>query len=171
MTLGISTTLFLQIHVVLSLVALAVGLLVLAQMIGGRISAFWIALFLATNILTSLTGYPLEPFGVTPARVVGTLALALLAIALLALYAKRMQGAWRAIFIVTAMAALYLDAFVAVVQAFRKLPFLHPLAPTESEPPFLVAHIAVLLIFVALTSLAVRNTRAPTHAMAGAPHH
>src|SRR5262245_42405523 len=120
MTLGISTTLFLQVHVVLSLVGLAAGLIVLAQLIGGRMSTFWVTIFLSTNILTSLTGYPLPPFGVTPARVVGTLALALLAIALLALCVNRLRGAWRAIFIGTSMAALYLDAFVAVVQAFRK---------------------------------------------------
>jgi hypothetical protein len=154
----------LQIHVVLSLVGLAAGLIMLAGLINGRLSAFWTVLFLATNILTSLTGYPLQPFGLTPARVVGTLALTLLAIALLALCVYRLQGGWRLVFIMTSTAALYLDAFVAVVQAFRKQPFLQPLAPTESEPPFVVAHLVVLLIFIALGALAAVRSRALSEA-------
>ncbi len=108
-------------------------------------------------ILTSVTGFPLPPFGLDPPRMVGILSLILLAIAVLAIYAFRLRGPWRWIYVVTAMTALYLDAFVGVIQAFAKLTFLHSLAPTQSEPPFLIVQVIVLVIFVALGFLAARR--------------
>ena len=145
----------LQIHVLLSLIGIASGLVVLYGLLAGRPLGGWTALFLATTILTSVTGFPLPPFGFDPPRVVGTISLVLLALAVVAFYGFRLAGAWRWIYVATAMAALYLNVFVGVVQAFQKLPFLQPLAPTQSEPPFLVAQIAVLAIFLALGILAV----------------
>jgi hypothetical protein len=83
--------------------------------------------------------------------------LVLLALAVAALYAFRLAGAWRAVYIVTAIMAIYLNVFVGVTQAFQKLSFLQQLAPTQSEPPFLIAQIAVLMIFIVLGVLAVRR--------------
>jgi hypothetical protein len=145
----------LQIHVLLSLIGIFSGLVVLYGLLAGRPFGGWTALFLATTILTSLTGYPLPPFGFDPPRVVGTISLVLLAIAVAAYYALRLAGAWRWIYVGTATAALYLNVFVGVVQAFQKVPFLHALAPTQSEPPFLVTQIVVLAAFVALGIVAV----------------
>ena len=68
-----------------------------------------------------------------------------------------MTGAWRWIYVVTALIALYLNVFVGVVQAFQKLAFLQPFAPTQSEPPFLVAQLVVLAIFLLLGFLGVRR--------------
>ena len=85
----------------------------------------WTAVFLATTILTSLSGFPLPPFGLDPPRLVGILSLLLLAAAVIALSVFRLNGAWRWIYIVGATAALYLNVFVGVIQAFAKLPFLH----------------------------------------------
>jgi hypothetical protein len=59
--------------------------------------------------------------------------------------------------VVMAVVALYLNAFVAVVQSFLKLPALNALAPTQSEPPFLVAQSVVLLIFIAFAVVALRS--------------
>jgi len=157
MTWGIPTHLFLQIHVALSLIGLVAGLIVLYGLLKGRAYGGWTALFLVTTILTSVTGFPLPPFGFDPPRMVGILSLVLLAIAVLAIYAFRLRGAWRWIYVVAAMVALYLDAFVGVIQAFSKLTFLHALAPTQSEPPFLIAQVVVLVIFVALGIMAVRR--------------
>ena len=67
---------------------------------------------------------------------------------------------------VGAVLALYLNVFVGVVQAFEKLPFLSRLAPTQSEPPFLVAQLLVMAIFVGLGLGAVRRFR-PTAARSG----
>jgi hypothetical protein len=146
MTWGIPTHLFLQIHVGLSLIALVAGLVVLYGLLQGRALRGWMELFLATLILTSVTGFPLPPFGLDPPRMVGVLSLVLLAVAVLAIYVFRVSGPWRWIFVVAAMAALYLDAFV-----------LHELAPTGSEPPFLIAQVIVLVFFVVLGFLAARR--------------
>jgi hypothetical protein len=117
------------------------------------------AVFLVATILTSVTGFPLPPFGFDPPRAVGVLSLLLLALAVVALYGFRLAGIWRSIYCVTAIAALYLNVFVAIAQAFQKLPFLHALAPTQSEPPFLVAQLVVLLAFVAIGAAAVVKYR------------
>jgi len=154
---GIPADTFLQIHVILSLVGIASGVIVLYGLLTGQPLAAWTAIFLVTTILTGVTGFPLAPFGFTPARVVGVILLILLALAVLALYAFRLAGAWRSVYIVTATMSLYLNVFVGVTQAFQKLSFLQPLAPTQSEPPFLIAQLAVLLIFIVLGVLAVRR--------------
>jgi hypothetical protein len=80
-----------------------------------------------------------------------------LAAAIVALYGQGLAGPWRWIYVGGAVLALYLNVFVGVVQAFQKLPFLSPLAPTQSEPPFVVAQLVVLGLFVALGILAVRT--------------
>jgi hypothetical protein len=157
MTWGIPTHLFLQIHVAISLIALVTGLIALIGWLTGNFSRGWTALFLVTLILTSVTGFPLPPFGLDPPRMVGILSLILLAIAVLAIYVFNVRAAWRWIFLVTAIAALYLDAFVGVIQAFAKLSFLHELAPNGSEPPFVIAQVVVLAIFVVLGFLALRR--------------
>jgi hypothetical protein len=154
MTWGIPTNTFVQIHVVISLIGIASGLVVLYGMLGGHRFAGLTALFLATTVLTSVTGFPIPPFGFDPPRTVGTLSLVLLAAALGALYAFHLAGAWRWIYVGSAIAALYLNVFVGVIQAFEKLPFLQPLAPTQSEPPFVVTQTVVLVIFIALGVLA-----------------
>ena len=144
----------LQIHVALSLIGIVSGLVVLYGLLSGRPLGGWTALFLATTVLTSVTGFPLAPFGFDPPRAVGVISLVLLALAVAALYVFRLAGAWRWVYVGSAIAALYLNVFVGVVQAFQKLPFLQPLAPTQSEPPFLIAQVAVLAIFIVLGILA-----------------
>ena len=157
MTWGIPTTLFLQFHVLISLVGMVGGCVVMYGLLTGRALGGWTAVFLATTILTSVIGFPLPPFGLDPPRMVGILSLLLLAPAVTALSVFRLDGAWRWIYIVGATAALYLNVFVGVIQAFAKLPALHALAPTQSEPPFLVAQLVVLAIFIAIGVLSVRR--------------
>jgi len=157
MNLGLSTETFTLVHVVLSLIGILAGLAVLFGMIAGHRLAVLTALFLATTVATSATGFllPTAPFG--PSHIVGLISLAALAVALLALYGRGLAGSWRAVYVVTAVLALYLNVFVGVVQAFRKVPLLQALAPTQSEPPFLVAQLGVLILFVVLGFLAVRR--------------
>jgi hypothetical protein len=146
----------LQIHVVLSLIGILTGLVVFYGLLTGMSLGAWTAIFLATTILTSVTGFPLPPFGFDPPRVVGVISLVLLALAVAALYVFRLRGAWRRIYVGSAVAALYLNVFVAVAQSFQKLPPLHALAPTQSEPPFLVSQLVVLTAFIALGVVARR---------------
>ncbi|MGA2893451.1 MAG: hypothetical protein ABSE22_11305 [Xanthobacteraceae bacterium] len=147
----------LEVHVGLSFIGIASGLVALYGLLTGRLYRGWTALFLAATILTNATGFPLAPFGFDPPRAIATLSLVLLALAVIALYVFRLGGAWRWIYVVTATAALYFNVFVAFFQAFLKIPAVHALAPTQSEPPFLVTQLVVLLIFVALGFLALRK--------------
>jgi hypothetical protein len=163
MTWGIPTHLFLQIHVALSLIAMVVGLIVLYGLLEGRGLGGWIALFLATAILTSVTGFPLPPFGFDPPRAVGIVSLLFLAVAVLAIYIFRLAGSWRWIFVAAAATALYLDVFVGIVQAFAKISLLHDWAPTQSDPPFVIVQLVALAIFVALGIAAARRFH-PAHA-------
>jgi hypothetical protein len=142
----------LEFHVLVSLVEMVVGLIVLYGLLTGRAFGAWTALFFIVAILTSVTGFPLAPFGFDPPRAVGILTLVLLAIAVGAYYLFRLAGAWRWIYVVTALMALYLDVFVGVIQSFMKIPAVHALAPTQSEPPAVV-----LALFVALGFFAVRK--------------
>jgi hypothetical protein len=159
MTWGIPTTTFLQIHVVLSLIGIGSGFVVLYGLVSGKSSGVWTALFLVTTVLTSITGFPLPPFGFDPPRAVGVISLILLTVAVVAAYGFHLGGPWRSAYILTAVAALYLNVFVGVIQAFRRLWFLQPLAPTQSEPPFLITQLAVLGIFLALGVLALIRFR------------
>jgi hypothetical protein len=145
----------LQFHVAISLIGILSGLVVLYGLMSGSLSGVWNAVFLSTTILTSLSGFPLEPFGFDPPRAVGVISLVLLALAVAAYYAFHLAGAWRWIFVGSAIAALYLNVFVLVAQAFMKLPALKALAPTQSEPPFVVSQAVVLLAFIALGVRAV----------------
>ena len=147
----------LAIHVAISLIEIPVGLIMLYGILQGQNYGSWTALFLVLAILTSLTGFPLEPFGFDPPRAIGILTLVLLAIAVIALYVFALRGAWRWIYVATAVAALYFDVFVAVFQSFLKIPSVHALAPTQSEPPFFIAQGIVLLIFIVLGTVAVRR--------------
>jgi hypothetical protein len=149
----------LQIHVILSLVGILSGLVVLYRLLSGGDSPALTALFLAATILTSLTGFPLPPFGFDPPRAVGVLSLMLLLGAVVAYYAFRLAGIWLLIYVGCAVAALYLNVFVLIAQGFMKIPFLHNLAPTGSEPPFLITQVVVLLVFIALGVLAAIRFR------------
>jgi hypothetical protein len=82
-----------------------------------------------------------------------------LAVAILARYAMHLAGAWRGTYVVSAAVALYLNVFVLVAQAFMKVPALKALAPTQKEPPFLVAQLTVMALFVVLTVFAVKKFR------------
>ena len=157
MILGMSLPTFTLLHVVISLVAIVAGMVVVLGMLGSNRLAGWTAFFLATTVLTSATGFLFLFTRLLPSHIVGIISLVVLAIAIIALYFCRLTGAWRWIYIASAVLALYLNVFVLVVQAFQKISFLKPLAPTQSEPPFIAAQGVTLLIFIALGVLALRS--------------
>jgi len=162
MILGLSIATFTQVHVIISLIGIATGLIVLIGMLRGHKLEGWTAVFLATTLLTSLTGFLFPITAFTPALAVGVLSTVILTIAILALYVFHLAGTWRPVYVATAVAALYLNAFVAVVQAFQKLEPLQSLAPTQSEPPFLAAQAALLALFVAAGIVALMRFRPAT---------
>jgi hypothetical protein len=157
MILGLSISSFTLLHVALSLVGIATGLVVLWGMLASRALPGWTMWFLATTILTSVTGYFFPVERILPSHIVGALSLVLLGIAVAALYACRLAGSWRWIYVATGVAALYLNTFVLVFQAFLKVPSLKAIAPTQSEPPFVAAQAFVLIAFIVLGVLAARR--------------
>jgi hypothetical protein len=154
MILGMSTSTFTLMHVVLSLIGIFSGAIVLFGMFSSKRLDGWTALFLATTVLTSVTGFFFPTDHLLPSHIVGVISLLVLAVAIVALYVYRLVGTWRRIYVVSSSVALYLNVFVGVVQAFLKVPFLNALAPTQTEPPFLIMQLVVLALFVVLTVVA-----------------
>ena len=151
-------------HVVISLIAIAAGFIVAYGMFGSNRLEGWTALFLFATVLTSLTGFGFPFDQVLPSHVVGVLSLVVLLIAILGYYFYRLAGAWRWIYVVSALVALWFNVFVLIVQAFQKIPFLQPLAPTQSEPAFQIAQGAALVVFIAMGIFAVRKFHPPAQA-------
>lgn len=155
MIFGLSIAAFTLLHVVITVIAISAGFVVLGGMFASNALGCWTAIFLLFTVLTSLTGFlfPITVF--TPALGTGIVASIVLIFTLLALYGFRLQGRWRTIYVVTAVTSLYLNVFVFIVQSFQKVTFLQPWAPTQSEPPFLIAQAATLLTFVVLGWIAL----------------
>jgi hypothetical protein len=161
---------FTLVHVVISLLGIASGFVVMFGLLAARRLDGWTALFLATTVATSVTGFgfPLTHFGAP--HWVGVISLVVLALAILARYVLHLAGAWRWVYVVGAVLALYLNVFVGVVQAFQKIPVLKAMAPTQTEPPFLLTQLIVLALFIALAIVtAVRFRIEPVPALAPAP--
>ena len=150
---------FTQVHVAISLIGIVSGFVVMVGLIRGRRFNRWTALFLVSTVATSVTGFFFPFHGFTPAIIVGIISLVLLAAAIFARYARSLAGSWRWIYVVTAMTSLYLNVFVLIVQLFQKVPALKALAPTQTEPSFLVTQLTTLVIFIALTILAAIRFR------------
>lgn len=146
-------------HVLLSLVGIASGFVVVFGLIRAKHLPGWAAVFLAATILTSVTGFLFPFHRFLPSHGVGIVSLIVLALAVFALYVRHLVGAWRRVYVINAVIALYLNCFVLIVQLFLKVPFLTALAPTQSEPPFKLAQLAALLFFVVLAIFAARRFR------------
>jgi hypothetical protein len=157
MILGMSVPAFTAFHVAISLIGLLSGVIVLFGMLTDRRLQGWTALFLITTIATSATGFLFHSASFGPPHIVGVISLIVLVAAAAALYIYHLSGAWRSVYIATAIFAFYLNAFVGVVQAFQKISFLHALAPQGSEPPFLVAQSVLLLLFVIAGFLSLKR--------------
>ncbi len=159
MILGMSTSTFTLFHVVLSLAGIGAGFIVMFGLLAGNRLDGWTSIFIATSMATSVTGF-LFPFEkLLASHILGLLSLLALVVAIWARYWFQMAGAWRWIYVVSAATALYLNVFVAIVQAFRKVPALTAIAPTQTEPPFVIAQLLNLGIFVVLAILAGKRFR------------
>jgi hypothetical protein len=168
MILGMSLSTFTMVHVIISLIGIVSGLSVLYGLLSSREMPGMTAVFLLTTILTSVTGF-LFPFDkLLPSHMVGILSLVLLAIACIALYVMKLAGAWRRIYMLTALVALYLNVFVLVIQSFLKIGPLHALAPSvpPSEPPFAIVQGIILVLFVVAIIASLRRFR-PVRSPAG----
>src|ERR1700742_1234738 len=163
MVLGMDLATFTMVHVIISLIGIVSGILVMFGLLGSSRMPGMTAIFLLTTILTSASGF-LFPFEkLLASHIISILSLVMLAIACIALYAMKLAGAWRWIYVVTAMVSLYLNIFVLVIQSFLKIPFLHALAPSvpPSEPPSAAVQGVALLFFVSPIPGALPRFRPP----------
>ena len=161
MVLGMSLATYTTVHVIISLAGIGSGLIVLFGLLNGRLLSPWNGLFLLTTVLTSVTGFFFPYTKITPGIILGVLSLITLAIALFALYARHLSGGWRRTYAVTALIALYFNVFVLVAQLFEKVPAIHALAPTQTEPPFKIAQLLLLILAIVLITLAAKRFRRP----------
>src|SRR5579871_1584905 len=157
MILGLTTSTFTQLHVLISLVGIGSGLVVMYGLLTAIRLNRWTMLFLVSTALTSITGFFFPNEHITPGIVVGVLSLIVLTVAVVGRYALRLSGAWRSIYVISASVALYFNVFVLVVQSFEKVPALRALAPTQKEPPFAITQLLVLAAFAVATARAVKR--------------
>jgi len=160
----------LTLHVTICFIALLAGAVVLIALCRGQRQSTWDAVLLSSTAVISLTGFALaSPPGTPkpdPARILGVVELVLVVIAAVALYSGRLAHAWRAIYVTSTVLIVYLNAFVAVIQAFLKIGFLHALAPTGKEHPFVIVQLVTLAVFVVIGITAFRQYRRPAVAPA-----
>ena len=152
-------TAFTLFHVALSLAGIFSGFIVVFGLLTGKRLDGWTALFLVTTVLTSVTGFLFPFHKVMPSHILGVLSLIALVVAIFARYMLQLAGGRRRSYVVSSVIALYFNVFVLVAQLFMKVPALKAMAPTQSEPPFKVTQLAVLVIFVALTIGSAKNFR------------
>ncbi len=148
---------FTAFHSIISLLALAIGLIVLLDFFGIRIPAVVTGLFLFLAFLTSATGFGFPFNGLLPSHIVGVLALVVLAVTLFARYVEHLRGFWRLAYVIGITASEFFLVFVGVAQAFAKIPSLQALAPTQSEPPFAITQLIILAIFVVIAIVGARG--------------
>ena len=157
MSVGLAAfTLF---HVALSLIGIVSGLAWVLELLRPKWPNRWTTVFLATTALTSITGFFFPFHQLLPSHILGVISLVVLAIAYFALYGRELAGGWRIGFVAASVVALYLNVFVLVVQLFRKVPALRALAPTQTEGPFKITQLTVLILFVVVGILAATRSR------------
>lgn len=157
MILGMSLAGFTVLHLIISMIAIGLGFVVAGGMLASSRLPGWTLWFLVLTILTSATGF-LFPFTkLLPSHIVALISLALLAVAVYALYGKGLSGVWRTVYVVTAMLALWFNVFVLIAQGFQKVALLNVYAPTGAEPPFAITQGIVLLFFIGLIILGIKR--------------
>jgi hypothetical protein len=164
MIFGLSTSAFTTLHVVISLIAIATSFIVMYGMTDSKPMPGWTAICLFFTVLTTVTGFMFPISGFTPALATGIISSVLLIVALIALYAKHLTGAWRWIYVVTAIAAFWFNVFVLIVQSFEKVSFLNPAAPMVGPPfaepvntRFIIAQAVALVLFLLIGAIAAKK--------------
>jgi hypothetical protein len=147
------------VHTLISLVAIFTGIVVVFGMLAGLRLNGWTKWFLTTAILTTVTGFFFPFHGFTPAIGFGIISLPFLALTIFARCSRQLVGAWRWIYVIGVVICLYFNLFVLVVQSFEKVAALHALAPTQTEPPFKLTQLIVLVLSILLAIVAAIRFR------------
>src|SRR5262245_18378556 len=159
--LGLSLEAFTTVHVILCVVAIVSGLIVIAGLLGSKPLEGWTAIYLLSALAASATGFGFPFEKLLPSQSHGIIGIVVLIATALGRNVFHLHGSWRAIYAVGAVLGVYFQIFVLIVQAFGKVDTLRALAPTQSEPPFAIAQVVALVIFVALAIAAARIFHPP----------
>ncbi|HVY04956.1 MAG TPA: hypothetical protein VHB46_03165 [Burkholderiales bacterium] len=146
-------------HVVLSLVGIVAGLVVVGGLMSGVRLDRWTHVFLATTLLTSITGFGFPFTGLLPSHMTGIVSLIVLVPCFMALYLKGLGGGWRKVYVITAVTALWLNVFVLLAQLFLRVPALNQLGPTPKDPAFAITQLMGLVLFIVIGRAAWRGFR------------
>ena len=155
---------FTLVHVLISLAGIVAGSVVVFALLQNRRTDQWTNVYFFTTVATSVSGFLFPVDRLLPSHVVGVLSLIILGAAMYAYYRRKLTGAWRKVYVIGFTFAFYLNVFVAVVQSFLKIPALKSLAPTQTEPPFKLTQLAVLVVFLALGAFALIRFRSERNA-------
>jgi len=147
------------VHTVISIVAIAAGLVVVGGLIAGVRIDGWTGIFLVTTALSSVTGFFFPFTKLLASHWVGVISLIILPFVIAARYWKHLRGAWRGIYVVSTVLVLYLNFFILNVQLFRRIPALIVAAPKQTEPPVVLTQLLVLALFAWLGFAAFRRFR------------
>ena len=152
-------TTFTLIHTLLSVVGIFAGLVLAGGWISGKQLERWSLLFLVTTFLTNLSGFGFPFVVLLPGHFIGGISLVLLPVVIAARYWKHLAGGWRKVYVIGSMVLLWFNAFILVVQLFKRIPGLIAAAPTQKEPPFAITQVLILILFVWLGREAVKGSR------------
>lgn len=156
--MSIGVVLLTVVHVGLSIVALLLGGVAVTRLAFARPVPSRARAFLYTAAAATATGFLFPFHGITPAILIGLVSSVVLIVTLLARSsAERRQRVWAHVFVCGVVISEYLLVFVAIAQAFGKIPLLHALAPTLKEPPFFLTQGLALLMFIVLAVMALRR--------------
>jgi hypothetical protein len=146
-------------HTIISIVAIAAGLVVVGGLIAGVRIDGWTGIFLVTTAVTSITGFFLPFSKLLASHWIGIVSLVILPFVIAARYWQQLRGGWRGIYVVGTVLVLYLNFFILLVQLFRRIPALLVAAPRQTEPPFVLTQLLVLALFAWLGIAAFRRFR------------
>ncbi len=146
--LGLPDSSLLILHVALSLLGIAAGLIAVLNLAEGRYRHRWVVAFLVLTFFTSASGFPLPPFGLDPPRIVGLITLATVVLACVSLMVFKLAGAWRVGFIIGSVTSLYFNIFVAIAQSFQKIDLLQSIAPAQDSAVFIATQLICLGVFI-----------------------
>jgi len=154
MILGMGTASYTSLHVLISLIGIVSGLVVMLGLLRANPLPRWTVVFLSTTAFTSISGFGFPFDRLLPSHILGIMSLVVLAFAIPARYLFYLAGPWRSMYVIGSALALYFNFFVLIVQSFQKIPALRALAPTQKEPPFVVAQFVALIFFATLAVFA-----------------
>lgn len=150
---------FTILHILISLIALISGVRLTIGFSKGTDPNATRLIFLVSTAANLLTGFLFPFHGVTPAIVIGALNTVILVGTVVASGRRRRSQFWAVTYIVGALALLYFNFLVFIVQSFQKVPFLHAIAPVGNEPPIIILQGLLFVVAIAAGYLCLRRSR------------